>query len=233
MLRLNRSLYEELDRRYAKLWPWPDSGEYKQPFKNLIITILSQNTTGENCGRAYKNLSERFKIEPAVLAKAEESEIREAIRPGGLQSIKTGRIKQVSKAVLDRFGGDLGRVLALPKAEARKAVMELPGIGNKTADVFLTIRYGHREVIPIDTHMDRISKRLGLVKENASYEEVQKALLSFIPKEFREKAAGLIWLLAKHTCKAQKPKCEECLFKMECKEALTKRRKTKKISKPS
>jgi endonuclease-3 len=228
MLKLDESLYKELDRRYTKLWPWPDSSEYKKPFKNLIITILSQNTTGENCGRAYRALSGRYKIKPAVLAKANEKEIREAIRPGGLQSVKSRRIKQVSKAVLVQFGGDLNKVLSLPKAEARKSIMELPGVGNKTADVFLTTRYGHREVIPIDTHLDRISKRLGLVKERASYQEVQAALLRFIPKEFREKATGLIWLLAKHTCKAQKPKCDECLFKMECKEVLTQKKKQKR-----
>jgi len=184
----------------------------KDPFKNLIITVLSQNTSEANCVRAYKGLSAKFPIEPHVLAKAKEADIREAIRSGGLYNIKAKRIKAVTKAVLEKFGGNLAPVLALPKEEARAKFMELPGIGPKTADVLLANRHGYSQVFVVDTHMDRIAKRIGLVTSDAKYEEIQAALQNFIPWNKGERVGGLFWLLAKYTCRAQNPKCGECLL---------------------
>ena len=201
-----------LEERYGRYW-WPV--EYpkevaKDPFKNLIITVLSQNTSETNCVRAYKGLTARFEVTPQVLARANIRDLREAIRSGGLYNIKSKRIKNISQAVLDRFGGDLSSILALPKEEARKKFMELPGIGPKTADVLLMSRHGYSQAFVVDTHMDRIAKRLGLVRQDAKYEEIQKALQDFIPWNKGERVGGLFWLLAKYTCRAQNPKCTEC-----------------------
>ena len=182
----------------------------KDPFKNVVVTILSQNTTEANCIRAYRGLASRFEVTPWSLARADEEELGEAIRSGGLYRVKARRIKQFSRAVLDDYGGDLSPILGMPKEEAKERLMELPGIGDKTADVLLTTRYSYREVIPVDTHMDRLAKRLGIVEPNAGYEDTQRALISFIPEAIRERASGLLWLLAKHTCKAGRPRCSEC-----------------------
>jgi len=202
-----------LEDKYGPFW-WPEDmypeGLSSDPFKRIIITVLSQNTSEVNCIRAYKGLAAKFEIIPEVLASADQEELKEAIRSGGLYNVKSKRIKQLSKVVLEEFGGDLKSVLSLPKEEAKKKLMELPGIGNKTADVLLTDTYSYREVIPVDTHYDRLAKRLGLVKQNAKYDEIQKALINFIPEENRDRIAGLLWLLAKHTCKAQNPKCYDC-----------------------
>lgn len=205
-------MIDVLERRYGPLWPWHNDEVHEDSFKNLILTILSQNTSTINCQRAYGNLAERFEISPRALAYADEDEVKEAIRSGGLYNIKARRIKEVSKIVLEKYGGDIDSILSLPREEAKERLMEFPGIGNKTADVLLTNRYTYREVIPIDTHMDRITRRLGLVDSEAGYDEVQEALMDFIPKEKRDRTAGLIWLLAKHTCRAQNPKCYECLL---------------------
>ena len=180
------------------------------PFKNLIITVLSQNTSEINCVRAYKGLTAKFEVRPEVLAKAKTEEIKEAIRSGGLYNVKSKRIKELSLAVLEKFGGNISSVLALPKDEARAKLMELPGIGKKTADVLLAHKHSYAEVMVVDTHMDRIAKRLGLVRPNAKYEDIQRALKSFIPWEKGERTGGLLWLLAKYTCRAQNPKCYEC-----------------------
>ena len=142
--------------------------------------------------------------------------MKEAIRSGGLYNVKSKRIKQLSRVVLEEFDGDLKPVLSLPKEEAKKRLVELPGIGNKTADVVLTDTYSYREVIPIDTHYNRLAKRLGLVKQRAKYKEIQKAMIDFIPKDKRDRVAGLLWLLAKHTCRAQNPKCCECVINQLC-----------------
>ena len=201
-----------LEEKYGKYW-WPV--EYpeevsKDPFKNLIITVLSQNTSEINCVRAYKGLTAKFKVEPEILAKATTEDIKEAIRSGGLYNVKSKRIKELSQAVLEKFRGDISSILALPKEEARKKLMELPGIGKKTADVLLAQKHSYAEVMVVDTHMDRIAKRLGLVKPDAKYEEIQKAYKIFVPWEKGERTGGLLWLLAKYTCKAQNPKCQEC-----------------------
>jgi len=201
-----------LEEKCGRYW-WPV--EYPEevstdPFKNLIITVLSQNTSEINCVRAYKGLAAKFEVKPKVLAEAKIEDIKEAIRSGGLYNVKSKRIKELSQAVLEKFGGDISSVLALPKEEARKRLMELPGIGKKTADVLLAHRHSYAEVMVVDTHMERIAKRLGLVKQNAKYEEIQKALKVFIPWEKGERTGGLLWLLAKYTCRAQNPKCHEC-----------------------
>jgi len=201
-----------LEEKYGRYW-WPV--EYpeetsKDPFKNLMITVLSQNTSEINCVRAYKGLAAKFEVKPQVLAKANVDEIKEAIRRGGLYNVKSKRIKALSQAVLEKFGGDISSVLALPKEEARKRLMELPGIGKKTADVLLANKYSYAEVMVVDTHMERIAKRLGLVKPDARYDEIQEAFKAFIPWEKGERTSGLLWLLAKYTCRARNLKCPEC-----------------------
>jgi endonuclease-3 len=201
-----------LEEKYGKYW-WPV--EYPEetsedPFKNLIITVLSQNTSEINCVRAYRGLAAKFKVTPEALAKAKLEELKESIRSGGLYNVKSKRIKELSQVVIEKFGGDLSSVLTMPKEEARKKLMELPGIGKKTADVLLAQRHSYAEVMVIDTHMDRIAKRIGLVKPNAKYDEIQKALKVFIPWEKGERTGGLFWLLAKYTCRAQNPQCPEC-----------------------
>lgn len=209
---LDRKLIPILEKRYSKYW-WPveyPKDVFSDPFKNLIITILSQNTTEINCVRAYKGLARDFKVKPQVLAKAKLASIKRAIRSGGLYNVKSRRIKDLSQTVLDKFNGDLRPVLDLPKGEAKIRLMDLPGIGEKTADVLLASKYGYHEVFVVDTHMDRIAKRLGLVNHKAKYPEIQEAIKRFIPKDKNDRAGGLFWLLAKYTCRAQNPRCSEC-----------------------
>jgi len=208
---LTQDLVNVMEERYGKFW-WPE-GMYpdlsKEPFKSLVLTVLSQNTSEVNCIRAYRGLVAKFEVSPKVLANADFDELKESIRSGGLYNVKAKRIKALAKAVIEKFGGDVARILDLPREEARERLLELPGIGPKTADVLLTDRYSYREVLPVDTHYDRIAKRLGLVKSDAGYAEIQRALLGFVPRG-SERASGLLWLLAKYTCRAQNPKCYEC-----------------------
>lgn len=217
MKTLSKSLFESLEKKYSPLWPWPEDYFSDDPFKNLVLTILSQNTSESNCLRAYKGLKERFEITPQALIAAPEKEIRDAIKSGGLYNLKAKRLKDVAKVVIEEYNNDLGAVLALPKEAAKEQLLKLPGIGNKTADVILTTKHSYKEVIPVDTHMDRIAKRLGLVEQNAKYEDTQEALKNFIPSRYRERSAGLLWLLAKYTCKPKNPKCHECVLASICK----------------
>jgi endonuclease-3 len=209
---LDAKLVPILEEKYGKYW-WPveyPKDVFSDPFRNLIITVLSQNTSELNCVRAYKGLAAKFEVKPEVLVKADQIKIKEAIRSGGLYNIKSKRIKELSRVVLEKFSGDLTSVLSLPKEEAKRRLMELPGIGNKTADVLLASRYGYHEVFVVDTHMERIAKRLGLAAKDAKYAEIQEAIKHFIPRDKDDRIGGLFWLLAKYTCRAQKPKCHEC-----------------------
>ena len=219
MKTFDSELVKVLEEKYGKYW-WPV--EYpeeisKDPFKNLIITVLSQNTSEANCVRAYKGLAAKFDIKPEILANADQGEIKEAIKSGGLYNVKSKRIKELSRAVLEKFGGNVSSILDLSKEEAKSKLMELPGIGEKTADVLLADRYGYAEVTVVDTHFDRLAKRLGLVKPDAKYEEIQRAVHDFIPRDKGERVGGLIWLLAKYTCRAPTPKCYECPLIEMCK----------------
>lgn len=215
---LSSSLIDNLEEKYGSLLEtiWPEEFSFKDPFKNLIITVLSQNTSNANCIRAYKGLSARFEVTPEALASADIDDLKEAIRSGGLYNVKAERIKNLSKKILEKFNGDIASVLAKPKDEAKRKLMELPGIGEKTSDVLLTSRYSYQRVIPIDTHFDRVAKRLGIADPKADYRAVQDAWMKFLPEERRERLSGLVWLLAKNTCRSQNPKCSECPFSTIC-----------------
>lgn len=113
MNKLPMKLVQALEERYGQYW-WPEDmypeDMDKEPFKNMIVTILSQNTTETNCIRAYRGLVSRFDVTPESLYRADEAELREAIRSGGLYNVKARRIKQLSKAVLEEYSGDISRL---------------------------------------------------------------------------------------------------------------------------
>ncbi len=174
------------------------------PFKVLIRTIISQSTAEINTRRAYQNLSARLSITLGALAKADVEEIEEALKVAGLYRNKSRVIKKVSSLILERFNGSLDFVYSLPLDESREKLMSLPGVGPKTADIVLLF-CGKRPVLPVDTHVDRVSKRLGLVPSKASYEETRKSLQEmYNSKEYFE-VHMLFIALGRKYCKAIKP----------------------------
>ncbi|NIR87345.1 endonuclease III [Candidatus Bathyarchaeota archaeon] len=186
---------------------WADAP--KDPFQTLIIGVLSQATADRNTERAFRNLSRRFSITPKDLAKARIGEIEEAIKVGGLYRNKSKVIKELSRLTLEKFGGSLAFIHALPLEEARKTLIHLRGVGPKTADVILLFCAG-KPTLPIDTHVNRVSKRLGLVPLSADYEGVREALQSlYSPKDYLSVHLLLISLGRKY-CKARNPLCKPC-----------------------
>ena len=216
-MKLDKKTFDEMEKKYGSLMPWPASPQRRRTFfESLIITVLSQNTSDNNTIKAFSRLEKVMDVTPENLANADIKVIKEAIKPGGLYNIKAERIKNIARIILERFNGELDFVLKYPLDVAREKLLEIPGVGKKTADVVLTRVHTYKKIIPIDTHMNRIAKRLGLVDDKASYEEIQKALIDFFPDDLRERGSALLWLLAKYTCRAQRPKCEECLLKSIC-----------------
>jgi len=185
------------------------------PFKTLIVTIISQNTADRNTARAFERLSKRFEIKPEVLAKAENSQIEETLRVAGLYRSKAKTIKTVSTIILEKFHGTLNPILSLPLEEARKTLMALPGIGPKTADVVLLFS-AKQPTIPVDTHVNRVAKRLGFAPANGDYDAVRNSLQSlYNPRSY---LAVHVLLIAhgRRYCKARRPLCEQCPVNMHC-----------------
>jgi endonuclease-3 len=187
----------------------------RDPFQTLIVTIMSQNTADRNTAKAFENLSKHFKITPEGLANAKTSQIENCLKPAGLYRNKAKTMKQVSKIVLEKHHGNLESILSMPFEDARKTLMEFPGVGPKTADVVLLFS-AKKPTIPVDTHVDRISKRLGLTPANGDYETVRKSLQSlYDPKDYLAVHMLLISHGRKH-CKARNPLCKQCPVDMLC-----------------
>jgi endonuclease-3 len=179
------------------------------PFETLVVTIISQNTADVNTERAFEALSKHFEINPKTFATASTAKIEDCLHVAGLYQAKAKAIQATSKIILEKFNGSLASVLSLPLDEARKALMELPGVGPKTADVVLLFS-ANQPTIPVDTHVNRVSKRLGLAPVNGGYEAVRLSLQAvFKPKDYLSVHLLLISHGRKY-CKAGRPCCHIC-----------------------
>jgi endonuclease-3 len=185
------------------------------PFERLVSTILSQNTSREATIKGFENLRKRFQLVPEVLADAEVEEIKECIKPSGLYNIKAPRIKQLARIILEKYGGDLNYFANLPLDVARERLLQIPGVGYKTADVFLSIVCG-RESFAVDTHIARIAKRWKMVADNAGYEHIRLAYEAVIPPEKRQAAHLCLIEFGRQICRARKPRCDLCPVYHEC-----------------
>jgi endonuclease-3 len=179
------------------------------------VTIISQNTADINTARAFERLSNRFEIKPEVLAKTETNQIEEALKTAGLYRNKAKTISTVSRIILEKFHGSLQQILSRPLEEARKILIQMPGIGPKTADVVLLFS-AKQSTIPVDTHVDRVSKRLGFAPSDGDYDDVRLSLQSlYDPRDY---LAVHVLLIAhgRIYCKARHPLCEQCPVNSYC-----------------
>jgi len=192
---------------YRRHWT-PRRGD---PFRSLIRTILSQNTNYRNEDTAYKRLEEMIGVTPSTLSKASRENIAEAIRPAGMYNQRSLTLKNVADAVLRGYGGDLASILEKPYEEARKELMMLPGVGQKTADVVLLFNAG-RGVIPVDRHIERISRRLALVPEKANYDDIRGVLEGATNRDNYLDAHLSMIQFGRDTCRALNPRCQECFL---------------------
>jgi endonuclease-3 len=173
------------------------------------MTIISQNTNKRNTTRAFENLSNKFRITPEILAKAEIKEIEKSLKTAGLYRNKSRTIKQISKIIREKHNGDLTHITSLPLEQARRELLKLPGVGPKTADVVLLFA-AKKPTIPVDTHVNRVSKRLGLAPNSGNYEDIRRTLQKlFNPEDYLAVHILLIQHGRKY-CKARTPLCLEC-----------------------
>ncbi len=181
----------------------------RAPFETLVATILSQNTSDANSSKAFETLSRAFEITPICMARAELSKIEEAIKRAGLYKTKSVAIQKTAFQILEKYGGSMQPIFNLSLEEARSLLMELPGVGPKTADVVLLFAAG-KPTIPVDTHVNRVAKRLGFAPENGNYETVRSCLQKLYDPKYYVSVHLLLISHGRKICKAQCPKCGQC-----------------------
>jgi len=179
--------------------------ETNDPFRVLIVTILSQSCTDISALRAYRRLDKRVGVTPEKLGHARILTIENSIRVAGLFRQKARAIKGLAKVCDSR---DLRRVLREDVETARSGLQQLPKVGPKTADVLLSI--WERPTISVDTHVDRVSKRLGLAPPKGKYEEVRKSLMSLFDEADYTSIPLLFMAHGRRFCKALSPLCSIC-----------------------
>jgi endonuclease-3 len=174
-----------------------------------VLTVLSQHTSDVNAARAFDGLRARFPTWGSV-ARARPESVADSIRSGGLANVKAPRIRGILRQVFDREGRyDLSFLAKMSDAEARAYLSSLNGVGPKTAAIVLAFSLG-RNALPVDTHVHRVSRRLGLIPPKASAERAHVILEDLVPPELRVPMhVGLI-RLGREICKAPRPRCEVC-----------------------
>ena len=211
-----RKAHRLLERRFGPL----DPPRRLDPLEELILTVLSQNTSDVNRDRAYASLTSRFRTWKEVVD-ADPQDVADAIRPGGLANTKAPRIQAILRAVEERHGSlDLGFLHRMRDDEIRDYLLELPGVGPKTAACVLAFSL-ERPAIPVDTHVRRAAERLAWIPPRASDTAAHVILEEVVPPTLRiTMHVGLI-RLGRAICKPGRPKCEECPLQEICPTAPT------------
>jgi endonuclease III len=185
------------------------------PVSELIQTILSQNTSDKNSASAFASLRIAFPAWDDIIA-APETTIAYAIREGGLSQVKAGYIKKVLTQIKGERGGfDLTFLTQMTVHEAREWLRQLPGVGMKTASCVLLFALG-MPAFPVDTHVLRVTKRLGIVPNKATADEAHTLLESIVPEENIYELHMLLIAHGRAICKAQRPRCTECALGKIC-----------------
>ena len=204
---LSKQEMNEAFRRWRDANPAPASElEYVNPFTLLVAVVLSAQTTDKGVNKATGPLFKVADTPQKMLALGEEGLIP-YIKTIGLYRNKAKHIIGLSQKLIDDFEGEVPC--------NRDALMTLPGVGRKTANVVLNVIF-HQPTMPVDTHLLRVAPKIGLA-EGDTPEKVEKSLLERIPPEFLHDAHHWILLHGRYVCTARTPKCAECLINDICK----------------
>ena len=181
----------------------------------LIFTVLTQHTSDLNAERAFDRLRETIPTWEEVMV-ADQQSIADSIFHGGMSNQKSKRIKDILVAILDRHGAleiDFLRDYSLDAA--RDWLMKLPGVGPKTAAVVMSFALG-MPAFPVDTHIHRLSKRLGLIEEKTTADAAHEIMEGKVPPELRFQLHMQLITHGRQICKARRPLCGECPLSPGC-----------------
>lgn len=206
-----RRVHDRLRGHYGE----PALKQQRPPLDELVMTILSQNTADVNTARAFSRLKDCFPTWEDVLV-ADEKDVAEAIRIGGLANIKAPRIQAILNDLEETRGRlSLDFIQDLPVADAKAYLTSLHGVGPKTAACVLLFSL-HMPALPVDTHVLRVSRRLGLVPPKASAEKTHTLLENLVRPEDYYSFHLLFIQHGRTLCKAGRPLCAECPIASEC-----------------
>lgn len=195
-------ILEFLDKKYPEA---SCSLRHKNPFELLVATILSAQCTDERVNSVTKSLFQKYKT-PQDFAFADLEELKNIIKPTGFFNNKAKNIKNMAIKIVENYNGSVPNNM--------KDLISLPGVGRKTANVVLGNCFTPEGIV-VDTHVKRISKRLGLTKSD-NPEKVEDDLLKIIPKEKWNIFSHQMILFGREICASRKPKCDICELNTVC-----------------
>lgn len=201
-------MINKIETYLNKLYPNPKCElEYTQDYELLLAIVMSAQTTDKRVNEVNKNLFKKY----STLKKLNEADIKEIekiIRPIGTYKKKATYIKEITKTLVE------DKITKIPND--REYLSKLPGVGQKTINVFLSVIY-NEPLIAVDTHVNRVSKRLALAEESDNVLEVENKLTNIFPKENLNKIHHQLVYFGRYKCKSQKPICTDCELKTICK----------------
>ncbi len=189
---------------------YPDakcSLDFKTPFELAIAVMLSAQCTDERVNKTTPTLFSKYN-KPKDFINIDINELEQIIHPCGFYKNKAKNIKNMAIIVEKQFNGNL--------PDNMNDLINLPGIGRKSANVIMLDAFNNPQGIAVDTHVKRISNRIGFTK-NSNPEKIEQDLLKVIPKSYLKDVNHLFVWHGRYTCKAQKPKCQDCPIKKYCK----------------
>jgi endonuclease-3 len=183
---------------------------WENPLELLVATMLSAQTTDVRVNMVTEKLFEKYRT-AAEYAGADPAELEADIRPTGFYRNKARSLQGMARALLDEHGGEVPRTMA--------GLVSLPGVGRKTANVVLGNAFDVDEGVVVDTHVRRVSRRLGLTAENDP-EKIEQDLLGLVPEGERALFSHLLIFHGRRVCKARKPDCPNCVLNDICPSAM-------------
>jgi endonuclease III len=214
-----QDLVPEILRRLDTIRNVTNRNPSRRPVNELVSTILSQHTSDSNTSRAFKSLRKRFPTWTEVID-APVEEVVDAIRSGGLARQKAPRIQAALEQVVDRDSKQpnaklMSQLEPLPADDALKWLTSFNGVGPKTAACVLLFAVG-KPVVPVDTHVHRVSRRLGLIEMKTSADKAHQELLELVPSGEAYRFHIHLIRHGRATCKARFPRCGSCILRDIC-----------------
>ena len=200
--------YEGIISVFKEIMPEPKTElHYDTPFHLLLAVILSAQCTDKRINMVTPALFERFP-DPESLAAASEEEVFEYIKSVTFPNNKTRHLIKAARVLTEEFDGEMPTDI--------DNLMKLPGVGRKTANVMLAVVW-NKAAMAVDTHVFRVSNRLGLTNNSKTPLETEKTLVKYIPEDLISTAHHWLILHGRYVCKARKPECLECRLTQYCK----------------
>jgi endonuclease III len=205
----------EVYRRFQDTYGTPNWRPHYSPIDELVLTILSQNTSDVNSGRAFAELQARYPTWQDVL-NAPVEDVATTIRAGGLAQQKAPRIQAaLQRILLERGALSLDFLADLPVEEGLAWLTSIDGIGHKTASIVLLFCFG-KAAFPVDTHIARVTRRVGLVEPKASPEKIKAVWESLVPPAWYYALHLNLIRHGREVCRAPTPRCPGCVLNDIC-----------------